>query len=277
MVAIKSKYKRFNGVEWEEYYFETSADQVIGLADFIKDNETKLSTNDSTATSDKYISGIQVSDHDLTITKADLPTGFSGDYDDLSNKPSVIIEGDSRLTNARPASDVSDWAKESSKPSYSKSEVGLGNVDNTTDLAKPISTATQSALNLKANDNEVVKLSGTQTIEGNKTFDGNTVITGDLTVSGTNFIAETTTVRTDDDLIELRSSGTTAITPPAGIVIKNYDGTNDGGIVIKNDGEVRVGKIVMDEDGAITNGADQAQPILTRDERSDLTTDRILM
>ncbi len=29
--------------------------------------------------------------------------------------------------------------------------VGLGNVDNTTDLLKPISTATQSALDLKAN------------------------------------------------------------------------------------------------------------------------------
>ena len=33
----------------------------------------------------------------------------------------------------------------------SKSDVGLGNVDNTSDLNKPISTATQSALNLKAN------------------------------------------------------------------------------------------------------------------------------
>ena len=32
-----------------------------------------------------------------------------------------------------------------------KSDVGLGNVDNTTDLNKPISTATQSALDLKAN------------------------------------------------------------------------------------------------------------------------------
>ena len=89
MAAIKSKYKRFNGVEWEEYYFETSVDQVIGLADSIKDNETKLSTNDSTATSGKYISRIQVSDHGLTITKADLPTGFSGNYDDLSNKPTI--------------------------------------------------------------------------------------------------------------------------------------------------------------------------------------------
>lgn len=32
-----------------------------------------------------------------------------------------------------------------------KADVGLGNVDNTSDLAKPISTATQSALDLKAN------------------------------------------------------------------------------------------------------------------------------
>lgn len=32
-----------------------------------------------------------------------------------------------------------------------KAQVGLGNVDNTTDLAKPISTATQSALNTKSN------------------------------------------------------------------------------------------------------------------------------
>ena len=89
VAAIKSKYKRFNGVSWEEYYFETSVDQVIGLADSIKDNETKLSTNDSTATSGKYISRIQVSDHGLTITKADLPTGFSGDYNDLTNKPEI--------------------------------------------------------------------------------------------------------------------------------------------------------------------------------------------
>jgi hypothetical protein len=36
-----------------------------------------------------------------------------------------------------------------------KTDVGLGNVDNTTDLGKPISTATQNALNLKANASDV--------------------------------------------------------------------------------------------------------------------------
>jgi len=34
-----------------------------------------------------------------------------------------------------------------------KSHVGLGNVDNTSDIAKPVSTATQTALNLKSNTN----------------------------------------------------------------------------------------------------------------------------
>lgn len=48
---------------------------------------------------------------------------------------------DSRLSNARPASDVYSWAKASTKPSYSKSEVGLGNVDNTADKNKSVNYA----------------------------------------------------------------------------------------------------------------------------------------
>lgn len=41
-----------------------------------------------------------------------------------------------------PASDVYAWAKASSKPSYTKSEVGLGNVDNTADANKSVKYAT---------------------------------------------------------------------------------------------------------------------------------------
>jgi hypothetical protein len=46
----------------------------------------------------------------------------------------------------------------------------ISNVENTTDLNKPISTATQTALNLKANDDQVVKLTGNQQIFGAKQF-----------------------------------------------------------------------------------------------------------
>lgn len=43
---------------------------------------------------------------------------------------------------------------------YNKSQVGLGNVDNTSDANKPISTATQTALNTKADQSDLVALTG---------------------------------------------------------------------------------------------------------------------
>lgn len=43
--------------------------------------------------------------------------------------------------------EISSWAKRSEKPVYTKEEIGLGNVENTADLDKPISNDTQAALN----------------------------------------------------------------------------------------------------------------------------------
>lgn len=56
-----------------------------------------------------------------------------------------------------PASDVSAWAKASVKPTYTAAEIGLDQVNNTSDMNKPISTATQTAL-----DGKVDKVSGKQ-------------------------------------------------------------------------------------------------------------------
>jgi hypothetical protein len=111
---------------------------------------------------------------------------FSGDYDDLSDKPAIGgIPLDKTSTAAGlglytkpstgiPATDmdtavqtslgkadsalqsetdptVPTWAKAETKPTYTASEVGLGSVDNTSDADKPISTAAQAALDKKAN------------------------------------------------------------------------------------------------------------------------------
>lgn len=46
--------------------------------------------------------------------------------------------------SSMPASDVYAWAKASTKPAYTKSEVGLGNVDNTADSAKSVKYATSA-------------------------------------------------------------------------------------------------------------------------------------
>lgn len=62
---------------------------------------------------------------------------------------------DARLSDARNAKDVYDWAKAKTKPSYTKAEVGLGNVDNTSDANKPVSTAQQTAIDTAyANSNK---------------------------------------------------------------------------------------------------------------------------
>ena len=57
----------------------------------------------------------------------------------------ISVDMSEYLKNA----DIADWAKAESKPVYTASEVGLGNVDNTADIDKPVSTATQMALDSK--------------------------------------------------------------------------------------------------------------------------------
>ena len=67
------------------------------------------------------------------------------------------------------------------------SDVGLGNVDNTADEDKPISTAMRTALNSKADDSDVVHTTGNETVAGNKTFTGNVICTNPITVGGADY------------------------------------------------------------------------------------------
>jgi hypothetical protein len=87
--------------------------------------------------------------------------------------------------------------------------VGLSNVDNTTDLGKPISTATQTALNLKADDNSVVKLTGNQTVAGVKTFSSSLI--APTCSSGDNSTKVATTAYVDTALGDLINSAPTAL------------------------------------------------------------------
>lgn len=61
------------------------------------------------------------------------------------------------------------------------SAVSLGNVDNTSDVNKPISTATQAALDAKATTSETMLLSGNQTVNGVKTFSSSPRLTSSST------------------------------------------------------------------------------------------------
>jgi hypothetical protein len=79
-----------------------------------------------------------------------------------------------------------------------KGDVGLGNVDNTSDANKPVSDDTQDALDLKAN------LAG-PTFTGTVTTD-DLIVEGDLTVSGTTTTINATDLSITDPLIYLASN-----------------------------------------------------------------------
>jgi hypothetical protein len=110
------------------------------------------------------LSGVNTGDQDLSgyATTAALTAGLAG-------KEPTIAAG----TTAQ------YWRGDKSWQTLNKAAVGLGNVDNTSDLDKPISIATQTALNAKAS------LTGAS-------FTGSITSTGAIVSSGANGVGYTT-------------------------------------------------------------------------------------
>ena len=107
-----------------------------------------------------------------------------------------------------------------------KSSVGLANVDNTSDANKPVSAATQTALDLKAPKS-------TPTFTGTVTASNDLVVDGNLTVNGTTFNASSTSITIEDNLVQLAH--------------QNAVNTVDLGIVVGyNDGAAKHAGIVRD-------------------------------
>ena len=106
-----------------------------------------------------------------TSTYATITTvNAKADADDVYTKDEVDTELGKKLdtttatsTYATQTSLTSHTSNTENPHSVTKAQVGLGNVDNTSDANKPISTATQEALNLKANSADVYNKSQVDT------------------------------------------------------------------------------------------------------------------
>lgn len=112
---------------------DTTLDQLSEIVSYIKNNKDLidgittskvdkvsgkgLSTNDYTTAEKNKLSGI-ASGAEVNV-QADWNVTDTGSDSFIKNKPTSM-----------PASDVSAWAKATTKPTYTKSEIGLGNVEN---------------------------------------------------------------------------------------------------------------------------------------------------
>ena len=131
---------------------------------------------------------ISLGSNTVTSTLAQLNTA-------VSDADLASLAGTETLTNKTLTSPVIN-----TPTGITKSDVGLANVDNTTDAGKPISTATQTALDLKA-PLAAPAFTGTATAV-------NLTLSGDLIVNGTTTTLNSTTMSVDDKNIELGSVAT---------------------------------------------------------------------
>jgi hypothetical protein len=121
----------------------SKSDVGLNLVDNTSDLSKPISTATQTALNNKY--------------DASNPTGYQTSAQVTSTVSSAITTHESALnphpvyeTSAEAQAKVDAHANLTTNPhSVTKAQVGLGSVDNTSDLAKPISTLTQTALDLK--------------------------------------------------------------------------------------------------------------------------------
>jgi hypothetical protein len=155
----------------------------------------------------------------------------------------VTLTGTETLTNKTLTSPVIN-----TPTGITKTDVGLANVDNTTDANKPVSSATQTALDLKA-PKAAPTFTGTLTA-------ADVTISGNLTVSGTTTTVNTTNFTTSDPVIYL-GDGNNANLVDIGFVGSYNDGTyaHQGLVKDSSDSKWKLFKGVTDEPTTTVNFA----------------------
>lgn len=97
--------------------------------------------------------GLGTFDGDSTIERTTIHATLVGNVYDNSNPSPLSLNGSSIVVctfNAEAYTELYNHTINTSNPhSVTKAQVGLGNCDNTSDVNKPISTATQTELDLK--------------------------------------------------------------------------------------------------------------------------------
>lgn len=149
---MKAKITEWLNSRAEKVHTHTKSEVGLDQVDNTSDADKPISTAQKKkfAEIDTAIAGKSPTGHKHTKSDiTDFPTLGTASSKDVAatgnaSATQVVMGNDSRLTDARKASDVQAWAKAENKPSYTKLEVGLGNVDNTADSTKSVKYATSA-------------------------------------------------------------------------------------------------------------------------------------
>lgn len=167
--------------------------------------------------------------------KGDTGAPGTTDYNELVNTPDLTLKADKADTYTKSEVDTKDTtiattaqsnltahASNINNPhSVNKAQVGLGNVSNLAPADMPVSTATQTALNAKANASDTVNLTGDQTVAGVKTFSSSPVVP----TATTNTQAVNKAQMDTADALKMDKAGGTF---SGSITAANLSGTNTG-------------------------------------------------
>ena len=141
-----------------------------------KETGKGLSTNDyTTADKNKVASAVQPGDLGTAAYK-DVPA--SGN----ARTTQVVMGSDSRLSDARPASDVSAWAKAATKPTYTASEVGAVPTSRTVNGKALSSNITLNASDVGSLDGLKVWSGGANSVYGYKVCETADIAHGTSTI-----------------------------------------------------------------------------------------------
>ncbi len=166
-----------------------------------KENQLESTINSNKGTIDNYtVNGIKISTNPVITGANAKVTGYT-----KPSSTSAIAATDSiNAALGKLEKKADDHIANKSNPhGVTKAQVGLGNCDNTSDLNKPISTATQTALNSKVQTVEVTgtgnaitaaSISGTKlTLTKGATYNNQTYTAGtNLSLSGNTFSLNST-------------------------------------------------------------------------------------
>ena len=211
----------------------TNVHGIADTADLVLTNDARLSDTrtptDNTVTTAKIVDSNVTADklagdsvttakiEDGAVTSAKIANGTIVNADINASAAIAQSKIDGLSASFAAKADLNSPTFTGTVAGITKSMVGLGNVDNTSDANKPVSTATQAALDLKA-DKAAPTFTGTVTASNDLVVDGN------LTVNGTTFNASATTITIEDNLVQLAHQNA-ANAVDLGIVVAYNDGT----------------------------------------------------